>query len=137
MHSFFYTWQKYSKSCKLSHRSKFFSDCIVAFLSSKTTAPKHKGNTDQLTDQTHSHILHKVVYQSVHKHQLVKSSPAIERNFCFGSVLLDLIEGTGSKRISTDQASLPALLLIIVGHLSHKPYISRLTSRPYVMPRNW
>ena len=62
------------------------------------------------------------------KDQPVKIVPAIKRNFCLGSILFDLIEGTSTKRISTNQACLPTFLLIIVGHLSHTECVTYLIS---------
>jgi len=78
----------------------------------------------KFTNQTHSASL----YQMFDKDQPVKIIPAIKRNFCLGSILFDLIEGTSTKRISTNQACLPTFLLIIVGHLSYTECVTYLIS---------
>ena len=47
--------------------------------------------------------------------KFAKHTPAKERDLGLEGVLLELIDGAGTKRVGADERSLPALALVVVG----------------------
>lgn len=63
---------------------------------------------------------------------LEEELPPIERDLSFGSILLQLIKGTSSKCISTNQSRFPSLLLVVISIFCTSSCFARPWNSPYV-----